>query len=74
MIYKNEILDLKTDITEKIGQKITPKDFGTWLFHWLGVINEYFEGDNAEVLKFKARKMQTMLYMGIHESRSLSAE
>ena len=25
MIYKNEILDLKTDITEKIGQKIIVK-------------------------------------------------
>ena len=25
MIYKNEILDLKTDITEKIGQKIIIK-------------------------------------------------
>ena len=71
--YRGNPMQAHIGVDQKIGQKITPKDFGTWLFHWMGVINEYFEGDNAEVLKFKARKMQTMLYMGIHESRTSSS-
>lgn len=49
--------------------KITPHDFGTWLYYWINVINEHFEGEYAEMLKFKARKMQTIFFIKMYENR-----
>lgn len=72
--YRGNPLQAHIIVDEKMKHQMTPKDFGTWLFHWLGVLNEYFEGEEAEILKFKARKMQTMLYMGIYENRPLNVD
>ena len=51
------------------GQKITPYMFGSWLNHWFATIDEHFEGENAAILKRRARKMQTILMVSIFEHR-----
>lgn len=61
-------------LDRQFDQRITPHHFGTWMFHWLQTINTHFAGPNAEILKDKARKMQTILYMKIFEYRSKKQE
>ncbi|MCP1996214.1 group III truncated hemoglobin [Flavobacterium sp. HSC-61S13] len=56
-------------VDQQQQESITPHHFGTWLFYWLQTINTHFEGPNAEILKDKSRKMQTILYMKIFEYR-----
>lgn len=51
------------------GQQITPYLFGTWLNLWFATIDEHFEGENAEMLKRRARKMQTILMVSIFNHR-----
>ncbi len=51
------------------GEQISPYHFGTWLNHWYATIDEYFEGENADILKRRAQKMQGVLMMKIFEHR-----
>jgi len=51
------------------GNKITPYHFGIWINHWFATIDNYFEGENADILKSRARKMQTLLMVSIFEHR-----
>jgi len=53
---------------------ITADVFGIWLNHWFQTIDEYFEGENADTLKRRARKMSTFLYMSMFEHRKKNAE
>jgi len=57
----------KTDVQTKNG--VSPYHFGTWLNLWFATIDSHFEGENANVLKFRARKMQTVLMVAIFENR-----
>lgn len=49
---------------------ITPYHFGTWLNLWFETIDSDFEGTNADMMKRRARKMQTALMIAIYEHRS----
>lgn len=51
---------------------ITPFHFGTWLNLWFETIDADFEGENADMLKRRARKMQTPLMISIFEHRNKS--
>ncbi|WP_430612753.1 group III truncated hemoglobin [Flavobacterium sp. JP2137] len=57
-------------LDQQFDESISPHHFGTWLFYWLQTINTHFSGPNAETLKDKSRKMQTILYMKIFEYRT----
>lgn len=56
-------------VDKNFNQSITPDVFGIWLNLWFLTIDEFFEGENADTLKRRARKMSTMLYMNIFENR-----
>lgn len=49
--------------------KVSPNEFGLWLNLWFETLDEYFEGENVEILKRRARKMATNLYLNIFENR-----
>ncbi|HSD14948.1 MAG TPA: group III truncated hemoglobin [Flavobacterium sp.] len=57
------------EVDKKFDHTITPTIFGLWLNLWIETLNELFEGENAETLKFRARKMGTVFMMFIYESR-----
>lgn len=57
-------------VDKRFDQRITPNIFGIWLNLWFATLDELFEGENVEILKRRARKMQTFLYMNIFESRT----
>lgn len=56
-------------VDQKFNESITPEVFGIWLNLWLATIDEFFEGENATILKRRARKMGTMLFLNIFENR-----
>ena len=57
-------------VDKRFNQSITPNIFGIWLNLWFETLDELFEGENVDILKRRARKMQTFLYMNIFESRT----
>ena len=56
-------------VDKKFDQQITSAIFGIWLNLWFATLDELFEGENVDILKRRARKMGTFLFMNIFESR-----
>lgn len=56
-------------VDKNFNESITPAIFGIWLNLWFATIDEFFEGENASILKRRARKMGTMLYFNMFENR-----
>lgn len=56
-------------VDKKFNQQITSNIFGIWLNLWFATLDELFEGENVEILKRRAQKMSTFLFMNIFESR-----
>lgn len=56
-------------VDQKFNHKINPNLFGLWLNLWFETLEELFEGENVETLKFRARKMGTVFMMAIYENR-----
>lgn len=68
--YEGNPIDVHQETDRKIGGVISPYHFGTWLNLWFAAIDEGFEGPNADLMKFRARKMQTVLMVSIFEHRN----
>ena len=56
-------------VDQKFDHQITSNIFGIWLNLWFATLDELFEGENVEILKRRAQKMSTFLFMNIFESR-----
>ena len=67
--YSGNPLEAHNRTDERFGNKISPNEFGIWLNLWFETLDEYFEGENVETLKLRARKMGTFMYMSIFENR-----
>lgn len=63
-IVKHQAVDRQT------GGQISPFHFGIWLNLWFATIDRGFIGENAELLKHRARKMQTPIMIAVYEGRS----
>lgn len=72
--YKGNPHDVHNEVDAHFGEKITSNEFGIWLNHWFQTIDEHFEGENADTLKRRARKMSTFLYMSMFEHRKKESE
>lgn len=57
------------EVDRNFDNRITPNEFGIWLNYWIETINENFEGEKAELLKERARRMGTHLYVSIFQQR-----
>jgi hemoglobin len=67
--YKGNPQEVHNEVDANFGGKITSNEFGIWLNHWFQTIDEHFEGENADTLKRRARKMSTFLYLSMFEHR-----
>jgi hemoglobin len=67
--YKGNPLEVHNEVDSHFEGKITSNEFGIWLNHWFQTLEEHFEGENAETLKRRARKMGTFLFMSMFEHR-----
>ncbi|WP_294957593.1 group III truncated hemoglobin [uncultured Flavobacterium sp.] len=72
--YKGNPHAVHNEVDAHFDEKITANEFGIWLNHWFQTIDEHFEGENAETLKRRARKMSTFLYMSMFQHRQKESE
>ncbi|WET04629.1 group III truncated hemoglobin [Flavobacterium sp. YJ01] len=72
--YKGNPHAVHNEVDAHFDEKITANEFGIWLNHWFQTIEEYFEGENAETLKRRARKMSTFLFMSMFQHRQKESE
>ncbi|GIQ59428.1 hypothetical protein Flavo103_25640 [Flavobacterium collinsii] len=67
--YKGNPHAVHNEVDSHFEGRITSNEFGIWLNHWFQTLEEHFEGENAETLKRRARKMGTFLFMSMFEHR-----
>lgn len=67
--YFGNPIEAHIDVDRKFNGIISTHEFGIWLNHWFATIDELFEGENADTLKRRARKMSTMLFLNMFQSR-----
>lgn len=72
--YKGNPHAVHNEVDEHFDEKITVNEFGIWLNHWAQTLDEHFEGENVEILKRRARKMSTFLYMSMFQHRQKESE
>lgn len=72
--YKGNPQEVHNEVDAHFGEKITSNEFGIWLNHWFQTIDKHFEGENADTLKRRARKMSTFLFMSMFEHRKKESE
>ncbi|MFC0779739.1 group III truncated hemoglobin [Flavobacterium sp. HJSW_4] len=72
--YKGNPHAVHNEVDAHFDEKITSNEFGIWLNHWFQTIDEHFEGENADTLKRRARKMSTFLYMSMFQHRQKESE
>ncbi|MFT5752409.1 MAG: hemoglobin [Flavobacteriales bacterium] len=68
--YKGNPLKVHEKVDAEEGYKINEQHFGIWLNHWVQTIDDLFLGDNASILKLRARKMGTHIHVHLFEVRS----
>ncbi len=68
--YKGNPIEAHNKVDAETNHNVTAHNFGTWLFYWMQTLDELFDGPNKEVLKFKARKMQTVFFVNMVQARS----
>jgi len=67
--YKGNPNEVHNKVDSYFEGKITSNEFGIWLNYWFQTLDEHFEGENAETLKRRARKMGTFLFVNMFENR-----
>lgn len=67
--YKGDPLEVHQKLDKAEDSSINEQHFGVWLNHWSQTIDDHFIGDNAAILKLKARKMATHIHIHLFQSR-----
>lgn len=68
-VYKGNPLKAHSEVDRRMDNIVTMAHFGRWLQLWFSTIEEQFTGDNAEKAKHRARKMSTLMFLDIFNSR-----
>lgn len=71
--YKGNPLAVHNEVDAHFDGKITSNEFGIWLNYWFQTLDEFFEGENVAILKNRARKMGTFLFVSMFENRKAAA-
>ncbi len=69
-IYKGNPLETHISVDKKMNNSITNDLFGLWLQLWIQTLDEYFQGDKANLAKNRARNISSYLFMEIFKSRN----
>ena len=68
--YKGNPIEVHNKVDEHFDGQISSNEFGIWLNYWLQTLDSLFEGENVEILKRRARKMGSFLYLNMFKNRS----
>ena len=67
--YKGDPIAVHKKVDAFANHEINEHHFGRWLNLWVQTVDERFEGDNAFILKNRARKMATHIHLSIFSAR-----
>ncbi|MEO9892642.1 group III truncated hemoglobin [Aurantibacter sp.] len=67
--YKGDPIAIHKKVDDFTKNKIDEHHFGRWLNLWIQTIDNLFKGDNAFILKNRARKMATHIHLNIFSAR-----
>lgn len=67
--YAGNPIQAHQAVDKESGRQIDAFHFGIWLNLWFATIDADFTGDNADLLKHRARKMQTPIMIAVYEGR-----
>ena len=70
--YKGNPIAVHNKVDKHFQEKITPYEFGIWLNYWFQTLDSLFEGENATILKNRARRMGGNIYLNMFRNRSVS--
>jgi len=68
--FKGNPIKVHQEVDKICDGIITEKHFGIWLNLWFQTIDQLYSGEKAETAKRRARKMSTILFIKIFESRT----
>jgi len=68
-IYVGNPIEVHQSVDSHSNNELSAFHFGTWINLWYEAIDAKFTGDNAALLKHRARKMQTPIMIAIYEGR-----
>ena len=71
-VYLGDPIAAHQTTDAKTGNVISAFHFGIWLNLWYETIDAFYTGENADLLKHRARKMHTFIMIAIHQGRTAS--
>ncbi|MBD0724367.1 globin [Flavobacterium sp. L1I52] len=72
--YKGNPIAVHNKVDEYFNSQISANEFGIWLNYWFQTLDSLFEGQNVEILKYRARRMGTNIYINMFRNRIVSAQ
>ncbi|MEC5164404.1 hemoglobin [Flavobacterium sp. PL11] len=70
--YNGNPIIVHNEVDKRFNEVITSTMFGIWLNHWFATLDELYEGENVSILKRRAQKMSSFLFINIFKSRAKS--
>ena len=67
--YKGNPAQKHQEVDVNNNNTIEALHFGIWLNYWFETLDQYFEGEKADLAKNRARKMVSHLFLKIYERR-----
>ena len=71
--YSGNMIQIHNKVDEHFNGQINANEFGIWLNYWFQTLDSLFEGQNVEILKYRARRMGTNIYINMFRNRIVSA-
>ncbi len=71
--YSGNMIQIHNKVDEHFNGQINANEFGIWLNYWFQTLDSLFEGQNVEILKYRARRMGTNIYINMFRNRIASA-
>ena len=71
--YSGNMIQVHNKVDEHFNGQINANEFGIWLNYWFQTLDSLFEGQNVEILKYRARRMGTNIYINMFRNRIVSA-
>lgn len=72
--FKGNPIEVHNKVDEHFNGQISANEFGIWLNYWFQTLDSLFEGENVEILKRRARKMGSFLYLNMFKNRTKNIE
>ncbi len=67
--YHKNPVEIHEAVDAAESHELEQKHFGIWLNYWFSTVDEYFEGEKANIAKNRARNMASFMFLKIYAAR-----